>query len=172
MKFRHPPRRQRKPRRHRMPAPGRQQPSLPRRNHRRPEINPRHRPPRPLGNPVRHPRHQSRPVESLLDPPGNNPDHPGMPRRPAHQHRRMSRRQLRLRRLHRLAQHPRFHRLALPVHPVQRRRHRPRIQRVVAQQQPQPQPGLANPPAGIDPRPQRKPQRHRADPVLHRRHFQ
>ncbi len=122
------------------------------------QIDPR-RPTAPSLSPARRQcRRPGRAVEALLDPAGDDADHAGMPVRSA---------------ASRITGCPAATCasacaiasssiaastcLALPVHLVQRRAPAPRrLDRVVGQQQPQPQIGLGDPAGGVDARPQRE----------------
>ena len=79
------------------PPPVEQNARLPRRDHRRAEIEPRHRAARPLRHPVGDRRDAGRAVEALLDPAGDDADHAGMPVAAADQQHRVPGRRLRLR---------------------------------------------------------------------------
>ena len=125
-----------------MAAAGRQDARLPRRDHRGAQIEARHRPPGALRHAVGDPGDAGRPVEPLLDAPGDDADHAGMPALAPHQQRGMARRGLRLGRVHRGVQHRRLDLLALAVDRVQRAGQRRGLHPVLAQQQAQAQIGL------------------------------
>ncbi len=141
--------------RHRMSAAHREKPHLPRRDHRRPEIEPGHRPPGPLGQRRAARADAGRPVETLFDSRRHDADHARMPVLALEHHHAASRIELPRSGLHRARQDRRFHVLTLAVHPVEHPRDRERLRPVLGQQQPHAEPCIADPAARIDPRPER-----------------
>jgi hypothetical protein len=106
-------------------------------NHGRAQIEARYRTPRPLGQIVRDPRDAGRAVETLLDAPGDDPDHAGVPCRTADHQGRVALSGLRLSAAHRIAQNGGLHLLALAIDRIQHGGKRSRLHGVLAQQQPQ-----------------------------------
>ena len=155
------------PGRHRMPAAGLQQPGLARRDHRRAEIMAGDGPAAALGEPLRHAGDAGGAVELLLDAAGDDADHPGVPALCRDQQHRMAGGGLRLRRGEGSPEHLGLHVLAPAVHIVQPLGHGPRLDRVIAQQQAEPEVRFIHPPPGVDPRAEHEAERMRRRHILH-----
>ena len=147
-------------------------PGLARRDHRRTQVQPGHRSARSLGQAVRDAGDAGRAVEALLDPAGDDAHHAGMPGRTADHQRRMPLPRLRLGGTQRIVQHRRLDLLALPVHRIERGGKRRGLDRVLAQQQPQPEIGLGDPPRRVDARAEREAAGPGGRPVARLRHVE